>query len=519
MKTVLALVVFLLLGTCTMSQELKRDVTFNNNDTTANSSVRCIAIQADQKIIFFGDNTFYNGYWPLGNGMPINYGGRLNMDGSWDASFQGITLDGRVDDVQIQDWDQKVLIGGSFTQVNGIPRSGIARLNTDGTVDMSFNPGTGISGRWDGDLRVWSIQVKNAALPADRRIYIGGHFEYYNGTYVGLRGGVARLLENGSKDMAYDPQVTNGVVYCILLDQATDQLYVGGDFWKVAGADKIRFARLNSNGSLDNAYTIGNFWDFPDGTLTSMTLTPSGKLLIGGYFTSIKGFTRRGLCRMNLDGTVDASFNMGRGFENGGSALDNGTEVRTVLTLKDGSIIAGGNFTKYNGVSCPYIVKLEEDGRIDTDTTFGTGFNEWVTDLKVQNYAGVESRLVVGGFFTRYQGFYQGAIMRLFTMIALAQTPTAEKPPIVKPAAELAVYPNPVASVMQVKSAFTKATTCYFKLVDMNGLVIKSWRTRIAGGNQSTQFQMPPFAGKYIVLQMTDEGGYPLLITTLRARP
>ena len=464
MKTVITLAVCLLLGThAIMSQELKRDITFNNNDTTANGNVRCIAIQADQKIVFFGDNTFYNGYWPAGNGFPISYGGRLNMDGSWDASFQALTLDGRVDDVQIQDWDQKVLIGGSFTQVNGIPRSGIARLNTDGTVDMSFNIGTGITGRYDGDLRVWSIAVKTSAVPANRRIFIAGHFEYYNGTCVGTHGGVASILENGSKDMAYDPQVTNGPTYNCMYDAASDKLYVGGEFWKVGGADKIRFARLNGNGTLDAAYTIGNFWDFPNGSLTSMTMTPDGKVLIGGYFTLIKGFTRRGLCRMNLDGTVDASFNMGSGFEGGGWVLDNGTEVRTVLTLKDGSIIAGGNFTKYNGTPCPYIVKLESDGSIDTDTTFGTGFNEIVMDLRLQNYAGVESRIVAGGFFLKYQGFYQGAIMRLFTALALSKPPVTEKPHIIQPAAELGVYPNPVSSVMHFRSGFTRETTCYLK--------------------------------------------------------
>ena len=53
----------------------------------------------------------------------------------------------------------------------------------------------------------------------------------------------------------------------------------------------------------------------------------------------------------------------------------------------------------------------------------------------------------------------------------------------------------------------------------MNGLLVKNWRTRIAAGNQVTQFQLPPLGGQYMVLQLTDEAGNPLLITTLKSRP
>ena len=34
--------------------------------------------------------------------------------------------------------DGRILVGGSFWEVNGVPRRGIARLNTDGSVDGTF---------------------------------------------------------------------------------------------------------------------------------------------------------------------------------------------------------------------------------------------------------------------------------------------------------------------------------------------------------------------------------------------
>src|SRR5678815_245978 len=42
--------------------------------------------------------------------------------------------------------DGKVLVGGAFTSVTGVPRRGIARVNPSGSLDASFNPGIGVEG-------------------------------------------------------------------------------------------------------------------------------------------------------------------------------------------------------------------------------------------------------------------------------------------------------------------------------------------------------------------------------------
>jgi hypothetical protein len=75
--------------------------------------------------------------------------------------------------------DGKVLIGGEFTSVNGTNQNSIARLNADGSLDSSFNPGTGANGR------VFAI-----ALQPDGKVLIGGDFLTANGV---LRPHVARL--------------------------------------------------------------------------------------------------------------------------------------------------------------------------------------------------------------------------------------------------------------------------------------------------------------------------------------
>ena len=62
--------------------------------------------------------------------------------------------------------DGRILIAGNFTSYAGLNRNGVARLNADGTLDMSFDPGTGPSSGGIGAL----------ALQPDGKILIGGLF-------------------------------------------------------------------------------------------------------------------------------------------------------------------------------------------------------------------------------------------------------------------------------------------------------------------------------------------------------
>ena len=64
--------------------------------------------------------------------------------------------------------DGKILVGGGFSSIGGQTRNYIARLNADGTADMTFNP--------DANDAVISI-----ALQADGKILVGGYFTSIGG--------------------------------------------------------------------------------------------------------------------------------------------------------------------------------------------------------------------------------------------------------------------------------------------------------------------------------------------------
>ena len=68
--------------------------------------------------------------------------------------------------------DDKVLVGGSFVTINGMEKRGVARLNSNGALDTTFNRvGAGVS----------NGVVNRILLLADGRILIGGQFSGYNG--------------------------------------------------------------------------------------------------------------------------------------------------------------------------------------------------------------------------------------------------------------------------------------------------------------------------------------------------
>jgi uncharacterized delta-60 repeat protein len=109
-----------------------------NAGNAINGNVYTIAAQADGKLIFGGSFTAYAG-------IAINRIARLNADGSLDASFNpGTGANNYINDVAIQN-DGKIVIVGAFTTVNGVINNRIARLNSDGSLDAGFNSGSGSS--------------------------------------------------------------------------------------------------------------------------------------------------------------------------------------------------------------------------------------------------------------------------------------------------------------------------------------------------------------------------------------
>jgi uncharacterized delta-60 repeat protein len=180
----------------------------------------------------------------------------------------------------------KPLIGGTFTTINGTPINRIARLNTDGSLDTTFNPGSGI------DNAVLAI-----ALDSSGKLLVGGQFNKVNGI---VRPSIARLNSDGSLDTTFNAGSVDGAVQAIALDSSGKPV-IGGGFTTINGTNRNRIARLNTDGSVDDTFNAGAI----DGDVYAIALDSSDKPFIGGPFTTINGTARNRIARLNTDGSVD----------------------------------------------------------------------------------------------------------------------------------------------------------------------------------------------------------------------
>jgi len=107
---------------------------------------------------------------------------RLNPDGTVDASFNlNSGMDQWVHAVALQA-DGKILVGGGFEHVAGVPRRHIARLEADGTLDPSFDPGAGADS-----------YVRQIVVDKHGDVIVAGPFTRFNQV---ARSGIARLHGN-----------------------------------------------------------------------------------------------------------------------------------------------------------------------------------------------------------------------------------------------------------------------------------------------------------------------------------
>lgn len=298
------------------------DTTFDPG-TGASHHINAVDIHTGGKILIGGRFTKFDG-------ATVNRVARLNTDGSLDTTFQTINggADAEVWALAVQP-DQKILIGGAFTHVNAVGRVRIARLNSDGTLDASFNAGVG------PDLTVRFIE-----LQADGKILVGGHFRKWNGVNTAR---IIRLNSDGSVDNTFSsPLPDNGYVSEIIKDEGDGDIYISGG--------TRRLLRLNNDGSVQWEAGL-SFNSDPNAIL----LTQDGKIITGGYFTKHGATTRTRLARLNSNGTLDAVFDP-----------DQGANKRFLrLALQpDGRIIGVGEFTTYRGQTRNFITRMINDIRI-----------------------------------------------------------------------------------------------------------------------------------------------------------
>ncbi|MDB6057142.1 MAG: Calx-beta domain protein, partial [Verrucomicrobiales bacterium] len=259
-----------------------------------NDAVLATTLQPDGKLLAGGNFT-------LLNSSVRNHIARLNVDGSVDTDFgNNLTgTDGAVRAILSMSPNPSltlatgysngpIVIAGTFDIVNGVFRHKIARLNLDGSLDSTFNPGSG------ADAPIFAMAQVLAGTNQVRKILVAGAFGSFDGAPAN---GIVRLNDNGKVDPTFASggvNGTNGTIYALAL-QADGKILIGGDFTSFGGVAHNHLARLNPNGTVDATFTTGS-----DASVHAIAVQADGKIIIGGLFTSVNGSALSHLARLNV---------------------------------------------------------------------------------------------------------------------------------------------------------------------------------------------------------------------------
>ena len=350
-----------------------------------NFSVSSIAPASD------GSNDLYVlGSFTHFKNTAIGYIARLNNDGSLDTGFSPETSFFSPQVVALaNDGSGDIYVGG-YLEYNGPTMliRGIARFNSDGSLDPGFDTGAGI-GR--------EIRTIVPANDGSGDVYIGGLSSGPGGVPT-FGNGPVRLNNDGSVDTGFNSGFRGGEDSIALATDGSGDIYVSRN-------SAPHIARLNNDGSVDTNFDTGisgfnrSVWNI------ELAADGSGDIYVAGSFSEYNGINTPGIVRLNSDGSLDTAFVVdtsnyrfqGLGF---------------ILSADDGS---GDVYVDGANSNTEAIIRLNDDGSVDTGFSIGEGFrgNASLSDAAFATDGSGD--IYVAGDFTRYNSIPVVMLMRLNT--------------------------------------------------------------------------------------------------------
>ncbi len=266
------------------------------------------------------------------NGISSPLIARLNADGTLDESFTSLFAKngGSVSDIELLP-DGKIILGGSFEKYDGKTRKNVLRLNADGSLDDSFDAGSGIEGTYT-NLNVVKAQT-------DGKILAGGNYTSFSGS---SQGGIVRFNTDGSLDTEFNPggsgalptpPIYAGAVYDILV-QDDGKIMVAGDFTRYNDNGLAKYLiRLTEDGLIDQFIPVSS-------AVYAVIKLTDGNILIGGSFSKVHNLDAPKIALLYPDLSLNDWLDPGSGFN---------ADINAFAQDKDDNIVVSGTFKKYNG--------------------------------------------------------------------------------------------------------------------------------------------------------------------------
>lgn len=399
-----------------------------------NSGIWCTSVLENDQILVGGNFTYYKN-------TKLNRFARLTPDGEVDATFKtGNGFNDGVTVIMVQK-DRKILVGGFFTFYDGILRNRIVRLNRDGTIDQSFQYQGGFN---DGRVHCISIQK-------DGKILIGGDFYQYNGVH---RNNLVRLNTDGSLDLSFTHRFGFDKPVRSIAIQKDGKILVGGDFVNFDGKMNKHLVRLNPDGTQDQTFNIGTGFNQ---SVHSVVIQNDDLILVGGEFTAVDNQNAHRIVRLKTDGSLDPAFN---------TKTQANNTIRTIALQVDGKIIIGGDFTQFDGATKGGMVRLLSNGAVDNSFVVAQGFDGTVHGFSFQK----DRKIIVNGFFSAYENDAKNHLIRLFNDDATLST---KEKPLADYTREIFLYPNPTQNKIYIHLNEVFASV-QLSILDLQGRVLET---------------------------------------------
>lgn len=331
-----------------------------------------------------GNFIIYNDDGSIDNSWPYPY------IGGYFYSFSNGTPLGSADVRCIElDTLGNMYIGGRFEMFYGSVSDNLIRFDSLQQLDTTFN--TNINNYNNSDT------INSIALEETGSIIIG------KGIALGF---VDRIFSTGSGDSSFATNIGsgfNGPVLKVIV-QSDGKIIAAGAFGRFKGINRNKIVRLNTNGTEDTTFysLLGSGFN---NTVRDLFIQSDGKILVAGDFTFVSGHPFSGLARLNSDGSVDTSFNIGGSISG---------SVYTVKQHSNGDILIGGFFSYSSANPISNIAKFDVNGIYDVSFTSSLGSNPFDNGVR-HIIEDSSNRLLIAGDFTIFKGNPRNKIVRILS--------------------------------------------------------------------------------------------------------
>jgi len=322
------------------------------------------------------DSTYLHGYftgynygsktWTTTHLMKLN--DDLTIDFAWDAEPGPNQVFYEEETMMEQWWDGKIILTGSFSSFQGYSRNAIVRINTDGTIDLTYDVGTGFTGN--------SQYTSPSAIDSQGRAIITGLYTHYNGNYSPR---ITRINQDGLYDntLIVGDGFNNTTQDVLMSSAGDDSFFVTGYFTAYKGAwCPSGIVKLEENGDVD--------WSFDAGIGFTLTIHPWPIYMLRipgetsfycfGRFNAYKGIATTApgnygsIVKLKENGDLDPTFDSGTGFSHiaswGSNPIVYGYPSTGTIIWGDKLLIKSWEFASYNGVDSMWSIILNSDGSV-----------------------------------------------------------------------------------------------------------------------------------------------------------